>query len=110
MKPFIDNRETPNAPCVYLLTNIVNGRKYYGQTDSLKFRMNTHKAELRSGIHYCKDMVSDFNTHGAESCELRIIEIDNNRSNRIVIERFLIKNNDNIYNSIKDNVKFIKTK
>lgn len=117
MKPFVSNKNTPTFSCVYSLTNLVNGRKYYGETSHLKQRMVMHHANLKTRSHCCNQLLNDFELYGADSFELSVIYVTKNRIDRRLIEKVLVRVAKNPYNHVKsehdvivNGVKFVITK
>jgi group I intron endonuclease len=60
------SEETP-VGCIYMIENIVNGKKYIGQTIKWRHRKTCHLSLLRRNSHNNKYLQSSWNKHG-ESC------------------------------------------
>ena len=60
-----------NGPCVYMLVNKVNKKRYIGQTVDSRTRFNQHKT---SGKNQCGLIGEAFRKYGHESFEFKILE------------------------------------
>ena len=52
---------------VYCIRCKVNNKAYIGSSVDIKRRWGSHKAELRAGSHYNKQLQEDYNKYGADS-------------------------------------------
>lgn len=55
---------------IYCIENKTNGKRYIGQTNSYTNRSNRHLYELNKGIHYNKDLQSDYNAEHDLICSI----------------------------------------
>lgn len=55
-----------NSPGIYEIYNVVNGKRYVGQSIKLKQRLQRHLNELRRGTHKNKHLQSSWNKYGEE--------------------------------------------
>jgi len=60
---------------VYKLSNISNGRIYYGSAKEFKARWKGHEYSLKSGRHSNKFLQADFNKCGTEAFVFEVIEV-----------------------------------
>lgn len=60
--------------CVYCIENLVNHKKYIGQTCDYAGRKRHHLCMLRGGTHNNSALQADFDTFGEENFEFRILE------------------------------------
>lgn len=61
-------------PCIYLIENLKNGKKYIGQTNrSFDERKRNHISKLRRGIHDNAYLQSAWNKYGEENFKFKII-------------------------------------
>lgn len=63
------------GPLVFMILNTINGRRYIGCTgtrDALK-RVRQNKDWLSAGRHHCADLQQDWDTHGADLFEFRVL-------------------------------------
>jgi len=65
-------QEQPAA--VYEIENKATGKTYIGQSRSWRNRWNTHKSQLSNGIHYSPSLQEDYNEHGLDTFEHRVIQ------------------------------------
>lgn len=59
---------------IYLIINAVNGKKYVGQSISVKRRKNEHLRSLKSGTHYNSYFQNSFNKYGADAFIFKVLE------------------------------------
>jgi group I intron endonuclease len=59
-------------PCIYLITNKINGKQYIGQTTNPMRRWNEHRAETDEGEGYA--ITAAFRKYGAQNFTFHIIE------------------------------------
>ena len=59
---------------IYIIENLVNGKKYVGQSVNISSRRNTHMYKLRHNTHDNEHLQQAFNKYGEESFKHYIIE------------------------------------
>ena len=60
---------------IYEISNLVNGMIYVGQTaNSFGDRWDCHKAALRGGYHFSKELQNDWNRYGENSFEFVVVK------------------------------------
>ena len=88
---------------IYVITNLVNNKKYVGSTHNFLVRWRSHKSMLNRGVHFNNHLQNSWNKYGEESFKFSILEeIDDtlDNINELLIEReeFYININDCINN------------
>lgn len=68
---------------IYSITNIVNGKKYIGQTDNYLARWKQHLLDLKARKHCNSALQKDFNRFGKDAFVFNILEA---RKNRMCLE------------------------
>lgn len=63
---------------IYIITNIVNNKKYIGSSLNYKQRLRQHKYSLRKNSHYNKHLQSSFNKYGEENFTFKLLELCSN--------------------------------
>lgn len=66
--------ETEKDSGIYLIINAVNGKKYVGQSISVKRRKKEHLRSLKSGTHYNSYFQNSFNKYGADAFIFKVLE------------------------------------
>ena len=59
---------------IYQIINVINGKKYIGQSVNVEERMNEHLRELIKGTHGNRHLQSSFNKYGQEAFAFSILE------------------------------------
>ena len=62
---------------VYCITNVVNGKKYIGQSKNIMKRWEDHIRNLHNGTHANSSMQTDFNKYGIEVFSFKVVELVN---------------------------------
>ena len=65
-------QEQPAA--VYEIENKATGKTYIGQSRSWRNRWNLHKSRLSRGIHGNPSLQADYNEHGLDAFEHRVVQ------------------------------------
>lgn len=59
---------------VYSITNLVNGKVYYGRSEDIYRRWNSHKNHLIKGEHVNKELQWDWDKYGSNNFIFEIVE------------------------------------
>ena len=62
-----------NKSGIYCIENLVNHKKYIGQSKNLKKRLSDHLSELRNGKHFNDHLQRSWNKHGQENFKIYVI-------------------------------------
>jgi len=77
---------------VYKITNILNGRAYYGSAKEFKIRWNQHKVSLTTNKHQNRFLQADFNKCGTDVFVFEVLEvIEGDRVKRLKVEEVYLK-------------------
>lgn len=60
---------------IYCIQNLINGKKYIGQSVNIKSRWAHHKRELIKGIHYNQHLQRSWTKYGLENFKFCILEL-----------------------------------
>ena len=63
-----------NEPGIYCIENIVNGKKYIGQSLKIRTRKNSHYASLRRGNNSCCNLQKAYDKYGEEYMIFTVLE------------------------------------
>ena len=62
------------AAGVYEIENKITGKIYVGQSAAWKMRCNKHKNDLSRGNHHSPSLQADYNEHGLDAFDYRVIQ------------------------------------
>lgn len=68
------NRSKNSVSGIYAICNLVNGKRYIGQTKNLYERQCSHIGKLNRGIHANKHLQRSWNKYGANNFEFVVLE------------------------------------
>jgi group I intron endonuclease len=60
---------------IYQITNLIDGKCYYGQSYDIRRRFRDHYQHLMKGNHDNQYLQHAFNKHGSDAFEMRVIEL-----------------------------------
>lgn len=66
--------DLPAESGIYMIQNVLNGKKYIGSTNNFKRRLNRHRTELRMGIHHSIHLQRAYNKYGEDKFTVVILE------------------------------------
>ena len=59
---------------IYILTNLISGNRYIGNSKNIQQRLQTHRSYLRHNYHINKHLQSAWNKYGEENFDYSILE------------------------------------
>jgi group I intron endonuclease len=74
-------------PGIYVITNLVSGKRYIGQTVNLSKRLRTHRSKLNRGYHANPHLQNSWDKYGEDSFSFGVIELCEGMSKEEVTER-----------------------
>ena len=68
-------KEKEDVICgIYIIHNKIDDKYYVGSSNNVKNRLMTHKRDLMRNSHNVRTLQNDFNKHGEENFEFKIID------------------------------------
>lgn len=89
---------------IYCIENLINHKKYIGQSQQIEIRIKRHFRELRKGIHHCVHLQRAFDKYGESCFTWSVIRECSENDDLNEIEKYYIEFYDsfnNGYNSTK---------
>lgn len=69
-----NEHKNSNTSGIYCITNLVNNKKYIGQTYNLNYRWRTHKNDLKAKRHHNKHLQYAWDKYGEDNFKFNILE------------------------------------
>lgn len=83
---------------VYVIENIVNGKKYVGQSAHMYRRWHQHRKTLQDKEHHNARLQHDWDEYGANAFCFYVLEFNENKATRDTLEKEYIKKFDSVEN------------
>lgn len=88
---------------IYIIENIITGRKYIGLTSAYNGRISNHKSLLKNGKHFNTELQEDYNDHDESVFTFKVMEYCNNKEIAELTEAYYVDklkatNPDAVYN------------
>jgi group I intron endonuclease len=85
---------------IYCIENKINGKKYYGSSMDIDWRLEQHKRGLRKGAHINVHLQRAYNLYGADLFHFAVVEDMGEPSRTVLLlrEQWYIDNNTEGYN------------
>ena len=85
---------------IYYIENIINGKRYYGSSMNVEWRLEQHRRGLRKDKHINVYLQRSYNLHGIDNFSFALVEDMGNPSRKELHsrEQWYIDNNKNGYN------------
>lgn len=66
-------RDAPICPGIYVITNILNGKRYVGQSDNVRQRWYSHRSDLNAGRSGCKRLLAAWKHYGEDAFAFSVL-------------------------------------
>lgn len=76
--------------CIYIIINLINGKKYIGSTSNFSRRVNEHRSMLRNNKHPSNYLQNSWNKYGEENFKFIILRKVSFEENLINIEQLYL--------------------
>lgn len=110
VKKYIDNRAEVR-PWIYIITNMVNAKRYIWRTTNLQSRKSKHYCDLRAKRHMNIQLQKDFNIYWEDNFSFNVLKYIDCDTERAKLEERYITESDSstIYNiEFTDKVEVLK--
>jgi group I intron endonuclease len=87
----INEKTNTKIPGIYEIINLVNNKKYIGQSVDVRTRLNQHKSYLKHNRHHNSHLQAAYNKYGADNFKFNIIESNLSINSLDSFERYYIK-------------------
>jgi group I intron endonuclease len=86
----INEKTNTKIPGIYEIINLVNNKKYIGQSVDIRTRLNKHKSSLKHNRHHNSHLQAAYNKYGADNFRFNIIESNVSINSLDTLERYYI--------------------
>lgn len=83
---------------VYVIENIVNGKKYVGQSSNIHLRWVKHRNDLANGTHHNYKLQADWEKYGGDAFVFKVLDCTANRAHLDVLEKMYVEKFDSVKN------------